>query len=82
MSLISRAKKEGRRGRTGFADLGSFFSFEKLEDLMRYELRLPQENEEDAMKIVCCHHSKNFEKLNKTQQQTLIDHHAKFILIE
>lgn len=42
MSLLSRAKKEGRRGLTGFADLGSFFSFEKIEELMQYELWLPQ----------------------------------------
>ncbi len=82
VSLLSRAKKEGRRGLTGFADLGSFFSFEKLEELMRYELWLPQKNEEDTMKIVCCYHSKNFEKLTKAQQQTLIDHHAKSILTE
>ncbi len=50
VSLLSRAKKEGRRGLTGFADLGSFFSFEKLEELMRYELWLPQKNEEDIIK--------------------------------
>jgi hypothetical protein len=41
-SLISRAKKEDRRGVTFFGDLGSFFGFEKIEELMQYELSLPQ----------------------------------------
>jgi hypothetical protein len=82
MSLISRAKKEGRLGVTWFGDLGSFFSFEKIEDMIEYELWLPQKNEEDMMKGVCCYHSKDFEKLNETQQQRLFDHHFKSILIE
>ena len=71
MSLISRAKKESRRGVTWFGDLGSFFSFDKIEDMIEYELWLPQKNEEDTMKGICCYHSKDFEKLNETQQRTL-----------
>lgn len=82
MSLISRAKKEGRRGVTWFGDLGSFFSFDKIEDMIEYELWLPQKNEEDTLKGICCYHSKDFEKLNETQQRTLFDHHLKSIFIE
>ena len=82
MSLMSRVEKEGRRGFTGFADLGSFFSFEKIEELIQYELWLPLKNEEDRMKVVCCYHLKNFEKLNETQKEALFDHHAKSILVE
>ena len=75
-SLISRAKKEGRRGVTFFGDLGSFFGFEKIEELMHYELSLPQ-NYEDTLKGICCYHLKDFENLSETQQQTLFDHHFK-----
>lgn len=80
-SLISRAKKEDRRGITMIGDLDSFFSFEKIEELIRYELSLPQKYE-DTMKGFCCYHLKDFEKLTETQQQTLFDHHFKSILIE
>ena len=80
-SLISRAKKEDRRGITMIGDLDSFFSFEKIEELIRYELSLPQKYE-DTMKGFCCYHLKDFEKLTDTQQQTLFDHHFKSILIE
>jgi hypothetical protein len=80
-SLTSRAKKEDRRGVTVIGDLDSFFSFEKIEELIQYELSLPQKYE-DTMKGICCYHLKDFEKLAETQQQTLFDHHFKSILIE
>jgi MEDS: MEthanogen/methylotroph, DcmR Sensory domain len=81
MSLLSRVKKESRRGVSWFGDLGSFFSFEKLEELMQYELWCPQKYK-DMMKTVCCYHLVDFEKLTESQQQTLFDHHFKSILID
>jgi MEDS: MEthanogen/methylotroph, DcmR Sensory domain len=80
MSLISRIKKEGRRGVTWFGDLGSFFGFERIEELIQYELWCSQKYE-DTLRTVCCYHLKDFEKLNETQKQTLVDHHFKSILI-
>jgi hypothetical protein len=73
-------KKEGKRGLTGFADLGSF-GFEKIKELMQSELWCSQKSE-DRMKTVCCYHLRDFEKLTETQQHTLFDHHFKSILIE
>ncbi len=81
MSLLSRAKKEGKSGVGWFADLGSFFNFGKIEELMQYELWLPEKNEDDKVKIVCCYHLENFGRLNETEQHTLFDHHPKSILM-
>lgn len=81
MSLLSRAKKEGRRGVTWFGDLGSFFNFEKIEELMQYELWCPQKYE-DTMKTVCCYHLEDFENLSENQQHRLFDHHFKSILVK
>jgi len=81
MSLLSRAKKEGRRGVTWFGELGSFFNFEKIEELMKYELWCPQKYEA-TMKTVCCYHLEDFENLSEIQQQTLFDHHFKSILVK
>ena len=81
MSLLSRAKKEAKRGVTWFGDAGSFFSFEKLEELMQHELSLPQKHE-DIVTTVCSYHSKDFETLTEVQQHTLFDHHFKSILVE
>jgi hypothetical protein len=75
MSLLLRAKREGRQGITWFGDASSFFSFEKIEELMQYELSLPQKYE-DTIKTVCSYHLKDSEKLTETQQQTLFDHHS------
>ncbi|HJU34938.1 MAG TPA: MEDS domain-containing protein [Nitrososphaera sp.] len=81
MSLLSRTKKEGRRGVTWVGDAGSFFSFEKIEELMQYELSLPQKYE-DTIKTMCSYHLKDFETLTEGQQHTLIHHHFKSILVE
>ena len=82
MSLFTRVKKEGRQGITWFGDAGSFFSFEKIEELMQYELSLAQKYDEDAIKTVCSYHLKDFEKLNEIEKQTLFDHHFKSMLVE
>ena len=66
LQLYIKIKKEGRHGVTWFGDPGSFFSFEKIEDMMQYELWCPQKYVE-IMKTVCCYHSEDFEKLNETQ---------------
>jgi MEDS: MEthanogen/methylotroph, DcmR Sensory domain len=80
-SLISRARKEDRRGVTLIGDLGSFFNFEKIENLMQYELSLPQKYE-DTMKGICCYHLEDFEKLTEAQKNTLFDHHFKSLLVK
>src|SRR5919108_5143253 len=81
MSLLSRAKKEGRCGVTWFGDLGSFFNFEKIEELLQYELWCPLKYE-DNMKTVCCYHSEDFKNLSESQQQTLFHHHFKSIMVK
>lgn len=80
MSLLSRARKEGRLGVTWFGDAGSFFSFERIEELMQYELSLPDKYE-DCIKTICSYHLKDFERLTEAQKQTLFDHHFKSILV-
>src|SRR5918994_489401 len=74
-------QNEGRQGVTWFGDPGSFFSFEKIEELMQYELSLPQKYK-DSIKIVCSYHLRDFEKLTEAQQHILFDHHSKSIVVE
>jgi len=80
ISLLSRAKKEGRQGVTWLGDAGLFFSFEKIEELMQYELSLPQKFE-DTIKTVCSYHLRDFETLNEAQKKTLFEHHFKSIVV-
>jgi hypothetical protein len=60
---------------------GSFFSFEKIEELMHYEQSLPHKYE-DTITTVCSYHLKDFETLTETQQQILLDHHFKSMSVE
>jgi hypothetical protein len=61
--------------------LAHFLIFEKIEELMQYELSLPQKYE-DTLKGICCYHLKDFKNLSETQQQTLFDHHFKSMSVE
>jgi hypothetical protein len=81
MSLIQRAKKEGRSGVTWFGDMGSFFAFQKIGDLVDYELCCPTKYE-DPIKTICCYHNNDFKTLEKNEQDRLIEHHFKNIFMK
>ncbi len=78
-TLVSRAKKEKRNGFTCMADMGSFISFHEIDDLVEYELFYPTRFDDDLVKTVCCYNKKDFEELDKEQQDILIYHHFKSI---
>jgi len=80
-SLLSRAKKEKRRGLTAIGDMGSFFGFHRIHDMMDYELSLPGEFE-SMMRALCCYHAKDFDGLNPQQKEALLDHHGKAIIVK
>ena len=81
MSLVQRAKKEKRRGVTWLGDMGSFFAFDKICDLIDYELDSPTKYE-DSMKTVCCYHRADFARLDDSQKSTLSQHHSKSIFAQ
>lgn len=80
LTLAARAKKEMRRGFTWLGDMGSFFAFENIADMMDYELSRPQKYE-NIMKTVCCYHEQDFATLPERQRKALFDHHYKSIVI-
>jgi hypothetical protein len=82
MNVLARAKKEERRGLTFLGDVGSFFSFDRICDLVDFELFYPARFEENMMKSVCCYHWEDFRNLDEKQQNTLINHHFKTIFVE
>lgn len=80
LSLVSRVKKENRRGVTVFGEIGSFFSFDKIGDLIDFELSFPAKFDEKILKTVCCYHQKNFQMLYKNEKEQLIEHHHRAII--
>ena len=75
-TLVHRARKEGSHGVSGIVDMGSFIGFQKDDELISYELSLPQEYEEGMLRSVCCYHDGDFARLLPQQKKTLLDHHS------
>jgi len=80
LTLMSRARKEKRRGVTWLGDMGSFFAFDRICELVDYELSCPAKFE-DMLKAVCCYHIEDFKNLDEKQQNMLVDHHFKSIFV-
>jgi hypothetical protein len=79
-SLLIRVKKEGKNGITNFSDLGSFFLFEKVKELIEYEQSIPKKMD-IKLRGFCCYHQANFHVLTKEQQETILEQHNKSILM-
>lgn len=80
ITLISRARKEGRSGVTWIGDTGSFFSFDRIDTLVEYELFHPK-NYHDPIRTLCCYHYDDFSNLEKHKQDILIHHHFKSTVV-
>lgn len=80
MTLASRAEKEERPGVAWFGDMGSFFAFKKIKELVDYELGCPRRFA-GPVRSVCCYHAADFELLSRRQKKALFDHHLKTILV-
>lgn len=79
-SLLTRAEKEGKNGITNFSDLGSFFLFEKVKELLEYEQSIPKKMD-IQLRGFCCYHQANFHALTDEQQGKILELHNKSILM-
>lgn len=80
MTLVERAKKEGRHGVSWIGDGGSFISFCRIDDLMKYELSCPQKFDDEMLRAVCCYHEGDFSKLAQENRDILQKHHMKCLV--
>ena len=76
---LQRSSKLGRSGLTIFSDMGLFFQYNRIDDLIKHEtglfLSLSSSRYSDRMKIFCCYDLKDFELLAEYHKQMLIDNH-------
>jgi hypothetical protein len=77
--LIERVKKLGKSGMFGMADMGSFFLFQRIEQLLSYELSLPSIWDNMKLRSFCMYHEGDFSRMTEQERQALIDHHYKYI---
>ena len=71
------AKKSGK-SLSVLSDMGSFFYYNKKDDLLQYEMSLPSRYERMNLKGFCAYHQRDFDKrFSEKERQDLIKHHGK-----
>lgn len=78
---LEHAIASGKNGVAAFGDMGSFFYYNKDNDLVNYELSLPT-NYNGNLKTFCLYHKRDFDlRLTEQQKQRLLEHHGKNMII-
>ena len=75
------AKKSGK-SLSVLSDMGSFFYYDKKDDLLQYEMSLPSRYEKMNLKGFCSYHLRDFDKrFSEKERQKLIKHHGKTVIL-
>jgi hypothetical protein len=75
------AKKSGK-SLSVLSDMGSFFYYNKKDDLLQYEMSLPSRYEEMNLKGFCAYHLRDFDvRFSEKERQDLIKHHGKTLML-
>jgi MEDS: MEthanogen/methylotroph, DcmR Sensory domain len=79
--LIEHAKHSQKTGVCVIADMGAFFYFNKIQELVKYEITLPPKFDLN-LKAFCCYHESDFSNyLIREQDHNLLHHHGKAIIM-
>ena len=80
-SLVNYADQIGKNGVTVLADMGSFFCYNKLNDLIEYETSLQRTSDIKA-KGFCFYKSDDFNwRISRIQRKRLLDHHGRELMV-
>ena len=80
-SLVNYADQIGKNGVTVLADMGSFFCYNKLNDLIEYETSLQRTSGIKA-KGFCLYNRDDFNwRLSHMQRKKLLEHHGRELVI-
>jgi heme exporter protein D len=75
------AKKSGK-SLSVLSDMGSFFYYDKKDDLLQYEMALPSRYEKMNLKGFCAYHQRDFDKrFSEKERQDLITHHGRTLTL-
>ena len=80
-SLVNYADQIGKNGVTVLTDMGPFFHYNKLDDLIEYETSLPPRSDMKA-KGFCLYNEDDFNwRLSRIQKKKLLKHHGRELMI-
>ena len=78
--LLQHAEIFGKKGISIISDLGSFYQFGTVEDLISYETSFPQKTDLKC-KAFCSYHKDHFDMLSEYQKQNLLSHHFNNLVV-
>jgi hypothetical protein len=79
---IEYAITSGKSGLSVLADMGSFFYYDKKDDLLQYEITLPLNYKNMNLKMFCIYHKLDFDRrLTDKERQILIEEHGKTLIL-
>ena len=73
---VHYAKSSGRNGVTVIGDMGSFFYYQKKDDLIAWEMKLPRVFEMN-LKGFCLYHERDFNRFSEEDRKRVSRHHTK-----
>ena len=80
-SLVNYADQIGKNGVSVLADMGPFFHYNKLDDLIEYETSIPPRSDIKA-KGLCLYNEDDFNwRLTRIQRKKLLKHHGRELMI-
>ena len=79
--LVEHAKNTGKDGVSLFVDMGSFYHYDKIDELIEHELSIPSKYTDIKLRRFCIYHQKDFNRLKKEQKDSLHKHHSKQIIL-
>ena len=82
--LLRHAERRRKDGVTVLADMGSFYlnNHNGIQELMRYEMSLPEKYYGKNLKGYCLYHQKDFERrFGREEQAQLLDCHSRNIML-
>ena len=80
-SLVSRAEKEGKQGVCVFGDMGSFFLYNRIVELLQYELSIPP-RPPLQLKPFCSYHAEDYGNLTSDQKKVIEGNHFRKINLQ
>lgn len=79
--LVQHAENIGKRGVSILVDMGSFYHYGKIDELIEHELSIPSNYYNIKLKRFCIYHEKDFDRLKEEHKHTLSQHHGKELVV-
>ena len=79
--LVRHAEKVNKNGVTILGDVGPFILKNKLDELIRYEESISPLIANAKVRLICCYHKDDFDRLTEEQRQKILAVHGKSFIV-